>query len=424
MARYLGKHTIGIDMRTGKKVRYADLVEDGENRGILTTREERDAEHPQKFARRVPLDRLTIRRPSPEPMIGAVTVIGNSGGSSDLWEGNQTALHLALIMGEVVVTPSAENRPGSQIAPVVTGTPREGETLTTSDGTWSNSPTAYAYQWYRNGTEIPGETANTYDLVFADVGTLITAIVTASNSGGSAAQTSNAVGPILQALPVNTVLPVITGTPQVGETLSVDTGTWTNTPILSYAYQWTSDGANIPGATSSSYLVTTEFAGTELRAVVTATNSGGSASATAAFFAALVKKASDQTSANYTAGVAVAWDTETTDTASVHDTGSNTTRLTVPSDTSYVRLSAGIHISSVNTNTRAYAYFTKDGAAHGSFVGAGTISKYGSATEHFLNIVSPPVAVTAGQYFEVVLLCADTSITVEDHSWFAMERVG
>lgn len=281
MVRYLGRHTPGIDQRTGRKVKYKDLVEDGENRGLLVAREERDAEHPQKFARRVPLDRLNIRRPSPEPMIGAVTVIGNSGASSDLWEGNQTAVHLSLVMGEVVVTPTAEIRPESQVAPSITGTPREGETLTSSQGTWTNTPTSYAYQWYRNGVAIGSATSSTYDLVTADIGTLITVTVTASNGGGSASQTSDAVGPILQALPVNTVLPVITGTPQVGETLTVDNGTWDNTPILSYAYQWTSDGANIPGATSSSYLVTTDYAGTEIRAVVTATNAGGSASATA-----------------------------------------------------------------------------------------------------------------------------------------------
>jgi hypothetical protein len=231
--------------------------------------------------------------------------------------------------------------------------------------------------------------------------------------------------------PANTVVPAITGTTTEGQTLTSSTGTWSGT-VVSYTYQWKADGVNIASATASTYVLTASEVGTTITCAVTATNEVGSTTATSAgvgpvesaFFAALVKKAADQTTANYSAGAAVTWDTETTDTASIHDTGSNTSRLTVPAGASYVRLSACINISSVNTNTRAYAYFTKDGAAFGSFVGAGTVSKYGSATEHFLNIVSPPVAVTAGQYFEVVLLCADTSITVEDHSWFAMERVG
>ena len=495
MARYLGRHVIGIDQRTGKKVRYADLVEDGENRGILTTREERDAEHPQKFARRIPLDRLTIRRPSPEPTIESVTIIGNSGGSADLWEGNQTALHLSLVMGDVVVTPTAEVAPFNQVAPAITGTPREGETLTSSTGTWASTPTSYAYQWYRDGVAIGSATSSTYDLVFADVGALITVIVTASNGGGSASQVSDAVGPILQALPVNTVLPVITGTPQVGETLTVDNGTWTNTPILSYAYQWTAGGANIPGATSSSYVVTSDVAGEEIRAVVTATNAGGSAAATAdpvdvaphidvlsenialtgrdvflraarkvlvtssdiaaagssvilrkasklfvtskniavagssvtltqaGFMAALVKKAADQTGANYSTDTAVAWDTETFDLGGWHDTGSNTSRITVPAGVSYARLSACIAMTSVTATSRGYAYFTKNGS--GGIPGLPYNSKYfPSATENYFNIVSAPVAVSQGDYFEVVLICNDVSITVEDFSWFAMERVG
>lgn len=39
------------------------------------------------------------------------------------------------------------------------------------------------------------------------------------------------------AIPANVVLPSIAGTPQVGQTLTANTGTWTNSPV-SYAYQW------------------------------------------------------------------------------------------------------------------------------------------------------------------------------------------
>lgn len=51
--------------------------------------------------------------------------------------------------------------------------------------------------------------------------------------------------------PTSTVAPAITGTLEVGETLSVGTGTWSGSPT-SYTYQWLRDGAEISGATSNS----------------------------------------------------------------------------------------------------------------------------------------------------------------------------
>jgi hypothetical protein len=75
--------------------------------------------------------------------------------------------------------------------------------------------------------------------------------------------------------------PTVGGTPAVGQTLSVTTGTWSNEP-LSYGYRWqdcNSSGAscvNISGATSSSYTLTASDAGHTILAIVTASNAGGS----------------------------------------------------------------------------------------------------------------------------------------------------
>jgi hypothetical protein len=52
--------------------------------------------------------------------------------------------------------------------------------------------------------------------------------------------------------PVNTVPPSITGTPTVGEQLTVSNGTWTGGPV-SYARRWRRGGDPIPGATLSAY---------------------------------------------------------------------------------------------------------------------------------------------------------------------------
>src|SRR6476660_6335305 len=49
--------------------------------------------------------------------------------------------------------------------------------------------------------------------------------------------------------PVNTGLPTISGTPQVGQVLTAGEGTWSSTPS-SYAYDWMRCGTNGKGCKS------------------------------------------------------------------------------------------------------------------------------------------------------------------------------
>ena len=84
--------------------------------------------------------------------------------------------------------------------------------------------------------------------------------------------------------PSNSSLPIVSGTTTQGQTLTVNTGRWSGDPT-SYAYQWQdcrSSGtrcANIGGAKTSTYKLSSADVGHAVRAVVTATNAGGSASA-------------------------------------------------------------------------------------------------------------------------------------------------
>ncbi len=80
-------------------------------------------------------------------------------------------------------------------------------------------------------------------------------------------------------IPVNTVRPAITGIAQVGQTLTVTNGTWSGN-AASYSRQWQRGGANIAGATASTYVCVAADVGFAIRCVVTATNSTGSTSAT------------------------------------------------------------------------------------------------------------------------------------------------
>ncbi|EQA96843.1 hypothetical protein [Sphingobium baderi] len=68
----------------------------------------------------------------------------------------------------------------------------------------------------------------------------------------------------------NTVAPAITGTAQVGETLSVADGTWAG-PARSFSRQWLRDGAPIPSASGATYELVEGDEGAVIACVVTAT---------------------------------------------------------------------------------------------------------------------------------------------------------
>jgi hypothetical protein len=82
--------------------------------------------------------------------------------------------------------------PASSGLPAISGSAQTGQTLSASAGTWSNSPTAYSYQWYRESTPISGATASTYTVTAADVDHTLDVSVTASNSAGTSTAASSA----------------------------------------------------------------------------------------------------------------------------------------------------------------------------------------------------------------------------------------
>jgi hypothetical protein len=191
--------------------------------------------------------------------------------------------------------------PQNTAPPTISGQARVGSTLTAENGTWSNSPTSFTYQWQRcnadgtSCTNISGATQKTYTLSSADVEKRVRVVVTATNPDGSASANS-APSAIVSATdaPVNTAKPTVTGTPAVGEVLTASTGTFTG-GVRSYTYQWQRCPAgtatacvSIAGATSRTYTVRSADVGSALRVNVTAHNASGSTSTASSDLTAVV----------------------------------------------------------------------------------------------------------------------------------------
>ena len=90
--------------------------------------------------------------------------------------------------------------PVNTVAPSISGTTTVTSTLTGTPGTYSGTePITLTHQWKRNGVAISGETGLTYVLTLADVGMTITWDEVATNSVGTASETSNELGPVTTA---------------------------------------------------------------------------------------------------------------------------------------------------------------------------------------------------------------------------------
>jgi hypothetical protein len=185
--------------------------------------------------------------------------------------------------------------PANGARPTITPatTPHVGDTLTAHNGTWAgDAPLAYAYQWQScdtgTCTAIKGATQSTYTPVSADVGKTIDVVVTVSNGLGATSATSAQTVPVRIAIPQNTEAPAVTGDAVDYGTLTSTTGTWTSAGPVVYARQWrrcdaSGDGcSDIGGATGETYRLTRFDIGYTVRVAVTATNDGGSATATSA----------------------------------------------------------------------------------------------------------------------------------------------
>ena len=160
--------------------------------------------------------------------------------------------------------------------PTISGTAQVGEMLTANtsgiadaDGLTNDT---YSYQWLGDDTDIAGATSSTYTLVAGDEGRTIRVRVTvtddAENETTLTSAATNAVAAAPQPNSSATGLPTISGTTQVGETLTANTSGIADDDGLvnvAFAYQWLGDDADITGATASTYSLVAADAGKTIK---------------------------------------------------------------------------------------------------------------------------------------------------------------
>src|ERR1035441_1995840 len=168
--------------------------------------------------------------------------------------------------------------------PSIAGTNVPGNTLTEVNGTWTNGPTSYRYQWERCSgspltcTALSGATAATYVVATGYAGYAFEVQKTAVKARGASAPATSSV--VLPHVPTNLTLPTISGTNVPGNTLTEVHGTWANAPT-SYTYQWERCSGSpltctaLSGATAATYVVATGDAGYAFEVQETAVNAGG-----------------------------------------------------------------------------------------------------------------------------------------------------
>ena len=199
--------------------------------------------------------------------------------------GNPESLTSAATDAVAAATP--ENNPATG-APSINGTAQVGETLTADTSGISDADgltsVSYIYQWIRNDgnsdSEISGATASTHTLADVDQGKTVKVQVSFTDDGGNEETLTSTETATVEATPNNpaTGAPTISGTAQVGETLTADTSDIADVDGLNnaaFSYQWLADDTEVAGATGSTHTLVEADQGKAVKVRVSFTDDGG-----------------------------------------------------------------------------------------------------------------------------------------------------
>ena len=228
---------------------------------------------------------------------------------------------------------TAANSPATG-APTITGTARVGETLTASTSGISDSDgltnATFTYQRIKldsnlNDSDISGATSSTYTLVAgdADMGIKVRVSFT-DDRGNTESLTTESALIVTAANSPATGAPTITGTAQVGETLTASTTGISDSDGLTFTtftHQWLADDAAISGATASTHTLVAADAGKAIKVRVSFTDDRGNTESLTTESALIVTAAnSPATGAPTISGTARVGETLTASATGIADT--------------------------------------------------------------------------------------------------------
>lgn len=139
----------------------------------------------------------------------------------------------------------------------------------------------------------------------------------------------------------------------------------------------------------------------------------------------LCKKSADQTTANYSTPAVITWNTDIYDTDAIHDTGSNTSKLVIPSalNGKYGIVTANVGANAVTAGSTGALAIQKGGSL--TYDGFGGNSVIDGNTILRLQCTTQPILLATSDEFEALFYSSDTSITViAAQSTFGLRVVG
>ena len=222
-----------------------------------------------------------------------------------------------------------ENSPATG-QPAISGTAQVGGTLTADTSGISDadglSNASFSYRWQADDSDIAGATDSSYTLVDSDEGTAISVSVSFTDDAGNAESLTSAATDAVEPKPNSpaTGLPTISGTAQVGETLTADTSGIADEDGLTnatFSHQWQGDGSDIPGATGSTYTLADADEGKVVSVTVNFTDDAGNAESLTSVATGTVaaKPNSPATGLPTIGGTAQVGETLTADTSGIAD---------------------------------------------------------------------------------------------------------
>ncbi len=203
--------------------------------------------------------------------------------------GNGNAGFTAAFSAGTVHTVALNNAPTGAVA--IAGTVTEDQTLTADTSALADADGlgAFSYQWRRGGVPIVGATAGTYVLGDADVGATISVVVSYIDGlGNPESVTSAATAAVANVNDLPTGGVTIAGVATEDQTLTANNTLADADGLGVLSHQWRRNGADIVGATASTYLLGDADVGATITVRISYTDNRGTAeSATSAATAAV-----------------------------------------------------------------------------------------------------------------------------------------